>query len=121
MSAQTFMEAFAPAEARYRAEVYKATWGHLAPKRHKTYRGHVVFAFGCFGNDHLNATVIECEMGVDASPWFFDALTDFLATFGGDEAIGLHRWDGTFRNYEFKGAVRRIDVASITAGEGDKT
>lgn len=109
MTAQSMVEAFAPVEAHYRAQVYKATWGHLAPRRHKAYSGHIVFAVGCFGSDPLNPTVIACEIGLDSSPWFFDALTDFVASLKGDEG-GVYRWDGTFKNYEFKGSVRRLKL-----------
>jgi hypothetical protein len=111
MSAQTIADVFAPVEAHYRAQVLKATWGHLAPAKNKTYRGHAIFAFGCFGSDCLNPTVLECEIGLDSSPWFYDALIEFLGTFGGDDATGgVYRWDGTFRNYEFKGSVRRLPL-----------
>lgn len=114
MSAQTMYEAFAPVEAAYRARVYEATWGHLAPKKHKAYRGHIIFALGCFGNDPLNPTVLTCEIGLDSSPWFFEAVTDFVASTGGEEG-GVYRWDGTFRNYEFKGSVRRLSLGDNLA------
>ncbi len=109
MSAQSMADAFAPVEALYRARVIESTWGHLAPLKNKTYSGHMVFALGCFGSDALNPTVLECEIGLDSSPWFYDAMIDFLSSLGGDEG-GVYRWDGTFRNYEFKGTVRRIPL-----------
>lgn len=112
MSAQTMADAWAPIEANYRAKVYEATWGHLAPRKNKSYRGHIVFALGCFGNDHLNPTVLECEIGLDSSPWFFDALIEFLESLGGHEG-GVYRWDGTFRNYIFKGTVNRL-ILTVT-------
>ena len=75
MSSQTIADAFEPALMRYKTEVMKQTWGHLAPKRNRTYKGHMVFVVGCFGSDHLNPTAIECEFeGLDSSPWFFDHL-----------------------------------------------
>lgn len=111
MSAQTFADVFAPVEALYRAKVLAATWGHLAPRRHKAYSGHVIFAVGCFGNDPLNPTVLVCDIGLDSSPWFFDALTDFVASLETDEG-GVYRWDGTFKNYEFKGVVRRLSLSN---------
>ncbi len=107
MSAQSMADAFAPVEARYRAQVYKETWGHLAPRKNKVYRGYVIFALGCFDSGHLNPTVLSCEIGIDDSPWFFDALHEFLRTLKGDEG-GVYRWDGTFKNYNFTGSVRRI-------------
>ena len=116
MSAQTIHDAFEPVMARYRSEQMKATWGHLAPKRNKKYRGFIVFAIGCFGSDHLNPTVLSCELkDLDSSPWFYDALMDFLS----DQQecdneksafkIGnVYRFDGFFRNYEFVGTMRRL-------------
>lgn len=102
-------DVFAPVEARYRAQVLKATWGHLAPRRHKAYSGHVVFAVGCFGSDPLNPVALECEIGLDSSPWFFDAMEDFMQSLKCEEG-GVYRWDGVFKNYEFKGTVRRLNL-----------
>lgn len=109
MSAQSMADAFAPVEARYHAQVLESTWGHLAPRKNKKYRGHVVFALGCFGSDYLNPTVLVCEIGLDGSPWFFEALMDFLRSLEGDEG-GVYRWDGIFRNYEFSGSFRRLPL-----------
>lgn len=54
---------------KYKAEVMAHTWGHLAPKKNKAYRGHIVFAIGCFGSDHLNPTALACEFSdLDSSP-----------------------------------------------------
>lgn len=103
-------EAFAPAERKYRSQVLQNTWGHLAPKRNKQYTGYIVFAVGCFGSDPLNPTVIQCDFGdLDSSPWFYDALTEFV----GDEANrgeagNVYRFDGTFKNFEFEGTIRRL-------------
>lgn len=111
MSAQSMHDAWAPIEAHYRAEVFKATWGHLAPRKNKSYRGHIIFALGCFGDDALNPTVLTCEIGIEGSPWFFDAMVEFLASLKGEEGA-VYRWDGTFRNYEFNGSVRRLRYPS---------
>lgn len=109
MSAYSMDQAWAPITAHYRAEVFKATWGHLAPRKNKTYRGQVTFALGCYGSDELNPTVLECTIEIDDSPWFFDAMIEFLESLKG-EGGGVYRWDGTFKNYDFKGTVRRIPL-----------
>lgn len=108
MSAQNIAEAFALAEARYKAAVMEETWGHLAPKKNKTYKGFIVFAVGCYGNDPLNPVILLCEFkDLDASPWFFDAMSDFLANH--KEEIGnVYRFDGSFRNYLFKGKIKGV-------------
>lgn len=128
MSAQTMAEAFAPVDAHYHAQVMEATWGHLSPKRNKTYRGYFVFAVGCFGDDPLNPTVLSCEFkDLDDSPWFFDSLADFIGadqfsypSFDGERMIetprqfpegGVYRFDGIFRNYKFKGTFRQLNLA----------
>jgi len=121
MSHSSFANAFAASEIDYRAKLLKQTWGNLAPKRDKTYKGHILFAVGCFGDDPLNPTILESEFrGLDSSPWFFDALSEFLSA---DQhcAAGrcrfragcVYRFDGTFRNYIFKGSLR---VVILTAG-----
>lgn len=111
MSHACLADAFAPAEASYRAAVLASTWGHLAPKKNRTYKGHVVFAIGCFDCGDLNPTALECEFGtLDSSPWLYDALSEFMRSLGG-EVGGVYRWDGTFKNYEFTGEVRRLRLA----------
>lgn len=109
--------------------VCKETWGHLAPKRNVTYSGVIRFAVGVFGDDDLNPTPIECELknGDDelhSSPWFYDALADLLGDwaaagrYGNEPAIatpveagGVYEWRGTFRNYKFRGQLRRMTLA----------
>ena len=108
MSHQCFADAFDPAEARYKAQVMNDTWGHLAPKKNRTYQGYVVFAIGCFDSGELNPTALECEFnGLDSSPWFYDALVELMQSIE-TEVGGVYRWEGTFRNYEFNGQVRRV-------------
>jgi hypothetical protein len=120
MSHACIGDAFAPAEALYRAAVMADTWGHLAPMKNRTYRGHIVFAVGCLGSDDLNPTCLEFELktrggdDLDSSPWFFDALEDFMQSFE-TEAGGVYRWDGTFRNYTFAGTLTRMKLTDSEA------
>lgn len=113
MSAQTMAEVFAPVEARYHAQVLKETWGHLAPIKNRKYKGHIIWALGCFGSEHLNPTVLQYDLkGVDgndleSSPWFFDAMIDFLQEQSRAEGT-LWRFDGFFRNYEFVGVIQQL-------------
>lgn len=104
-------EAWAPMEARNREIVMGNTWGHLAPKKNKTYRGRVVYAVGCFGSDDLNPTAIVSEWGrLDSSPWFYDALAEFLSDAPPElrKAGCVYEWTGTFRNYAFDGQCREL-------------
>lgn len=115
MSAQTQKEVYAPIEARHRAQVMKMTWGHLAPRKNKAYRGHIVFAVGCFGDDPLNPTMLSAEFkGLDDSPWFFDAMRDFTEAQKGDPG-NVYRFDGTFRNYDFVGKITTVYSSAAEA------
>lgn len=104
--------------AEYHAVVVKATWGHLAPSKNKTYHGHLTFALGIFGSDDLNPTALECEFKtqrsetLDSSPWFFDAMTDFMQSLE-CEAGGVYQFVGTFRNYKFEGTIRRMQLSAV--------
>lgn len=110
--------------------VAKETWGHLAPRKNVAYAGFVRFAVGCFGSDKLNPTVLHYELKsrrheLDSSPWFYEALEELLqdwaaaGRFGHDplpddwpkiEPGGVYEWRGTFRNYAFKGTLRRMTL-----------
>ena len=107
MSHSEFAHAFDTHEANYRARVLEETWGHLAPKENKTYRGHIIFADSVFQNE---VCVLECEFGkLDSSPWFYDALMEFLHA--AEHKPGtVWRWDGTFRNYQFTGKIRQLTL-----------
>jgi hypothetical protein len=119
MSAQTMADVWAPVDAHYRQQVLKETWGHLAPKKNRKYKGFIVFAIGCFGSDHLNPTVLSCELkDLESSPWFYEALCEWLSDQQecDDEKsafkIGnVYRFDGFFRNYEFVGEFRQLRMS----------
>jgi hypothetical protein len=82
---------------------------HLAPKKNRTYRGKVIWALGCFGSDNLNPMPLVCEFdGLCSSPWFYDALIDFLHEHSTEEGT-LWRFDGIFRNYKMKGTIRQLN------------
>ncbi len=108
MSAQSIHDAFAVAEEHYATLVMKDTWGHLAPKKNKTYKGRIVYAVGCFGSDDLNPTPIVCEFdGLDGSPWFFDAINEFIQSQDNNPGC-VYEFKGGFRNYHFTGTVSKV-------------
>lgn len=110
--------AFEKCEEKYRQEVLADTWGHLAPKRNKAYRGRIVFATGCFGDDPLNPVALFCEFAdLDSSPWFFDAMSEFLSEQDTEPGM-VYEFTGTFRNYAFKGKTKTLLNSNIT---GDLT
>lgn len=106
MSHQNLAEAFQVWEAQYRADVIAATWGHLAPRERKTYSGYIVFAVPEY--DSGNPCIVQADFkGLEDSPWLYDAMVSFAEQ---AHRAGVYRFDGTFRNYEFKGDIRRIST-----------
>lgn len=105
MSKATFEKVFAPIEARYKAKVMEATFGHLAPKKDKEYTGFIVYSIAA---DGLFCLIDYNFKKLPGSPWFYDALQDFI----GDNAKKkgrVYRFDGTFCNFIFAGKVKEIN------------
>jgi hypothetical protein len=107
MSSQTIADAFAPAIARYKAQVIESTWGHLAPKKNKSYSGWIVFSIAA---DGLYCLIDYDFKKLDGSPWFYDALQDFIGD-NAKERGKVYRFDGTFCNYVFEGTIRQLPTA----------
>lgn len=134
MSKATFDEAFAPIEHLYKMQVMEATWGHLAPKKGITYRGHIVWALDLYDSGYLNPKILACELpGMCDSPWFYNAMIDFLQSIHEEmfksydrtspnyqgkreqaTAGTVWRWDGTFCNYKWKGKFVQLNVPGLT-------
>jgi hypothetical protein len=100
-NAANYMDAaFAPIKLANKQAVYKATWGHLAPKRNRTYQGYIVFTISAFGD----MVVVDADFaGLPDSPWLFDAVNEFAFE---DEKLvhgAVYKFVGTFRNYRFDG------------------
>jgi len=99
-------------------------WGHMAPKKNKTYPGRIIFAAGCFDSGDLNPVALTCEFkGLSSSPWFYDCLNEFLMTHASeqrDKKMSLegkvYIFEGTFRNYVFKGEVRQLALMDGARG-----
>lgn len=104
----TFGDTLAAIDAHNHEVANYETWGHLAPKKNKTYRGRVVYAIGCFGSDRLNPTTLVSEWnGLDSSPWFYEALHDWLGEQENAEGC-VYELIGSFRNYVFAGTRRLL-------------
>ena len=101
--------------------VQAATWGHLAPVKDRTYRGRIVFAIGCYDSGDLNPTPLLVELrGLDSSPWFYQALHEFLSDLTEDPPVKdprggrgakdgcVFEWNGSFCNYEFVGTIKLL-------------
>ena len=100
-------DAFAPATECYKIAVRRNTWGHLAPVKNKSYRGFILFANSAYDG----AVLLDSDFaGLEDSPWLYDAMIEFMHDyFTGcivrEEFGRIYRFDGVFRNYEFKGRV----------------
>lgn len=125
-----YMEAaMQPALEKYRCDVLEDTWGHLAPKRNIIYRGKITFALGCYDSGHLNPTILDATLvsrkygELSDSPWFYDAVNDFLSDSICDHTVwdkeengwkrklhvgNVYQFEGYFRNYEFVGTIKNV-------------
>jgi hypothetical protein len=88
-------DAFAEAEAIYRAQVIGETWGHLAPRPQKQYTGYLIFACGVYGD--IVALQAEFEDLPD-SPWFYEDMQEYISrVVMATEGRGfIYRFDGTY-------------------------
>lgn len=107
-------DAFAPAEAHYKAQVTNETWGHLAPEPRRKYNGFILFAHAAYGD----LTVIDYRFkNLEDSPWFCEDLHEFINGIAGEKPQGrIYRFDGTYMKYKngshsFSGKVRRVMLA----------
>jgi len=99
-----YMEAaMAPAEANHRQAVLRSTFGHLAPKKHKTYRGSIVFGYGEYDSGSLNPTILQDNMGIEGSPWWYDEINEFIRTIhpDGGPCGAVFEVYATWRNYHW--------------------
>ena len=104
-------EAFGPAEAKYKARVLAATFGHLAPKPMRTYQGQILFAYGEYGD------IVPIKVSFDGlpdSPWFFEDMQDFICKRVKRQGQ-VYRFVGTYRKGKdgegrFCGRVRMVRI-----------
>jgi len=67
-------DAFGGAEAHYKSIVIHQTWGHLYPDKPQ-YKGKVRLAKQLYCSS--NVEVLDEKDLPDASPWWYDAITEF--------------------------------------------
>lgn len=97
-------DAFAPIEKENKRIVMENTWGHLAPQKNKTYLGFITF---CWASDGTLCPIDYDFDGLEGSPWLYDAIIDFIKE-NAKEQGKVYRFDGTIKNYKFKGEVTRL-------------
>ncbi len=91
----------------------QGTWGHLAPKKGRTYKGTMIYAHGGYGDIVLLDAKFE---KVSDSPWLFEAMQEYLGEHC--EAEGVYKWEGQFTvrdegSYCFGGEIKRLDFKDI--------
>lgn len=104
-------DAFAPAEARYKAQVMYATWGHLYPQLGHRYHGKIIFGIAAYGGDCF---ILSADWGdLPDSPILFETMQSVFDKISIGER-GLWEWEGELICYKnqktrlTKGKVRRI-------------
>jgi hypothetical protein len=104
-------QAFEPVNRHYANQVAQQTWGHLAPKRRRYYRGTIIFCHGEYGDRELIRVRFP---KLDDSPWLFEGLHDFIQS-RKTRPGNVYRFEGTYRfckngAHQFSGKVRRIII-----------
>lgn len=85
-------------------DVYKDTWGHLAPNKNMRYKARIVFAIGCYESGYLNPTPICVEIeDLHDSPWLYEDVIDYLHTIGEMPEGTIWEFDGYYENRIFEG------------------
>jgi hypothetical protein len=85
----SFQSACEEWDARQRAEQIWDTFGHLAPKKGKKYRGKMLYATGCY----RDTIIIKSEFDeLESSPWRYQAEHDYAYENG--QAAGVYLFIG---------------------------
>jgi hypothetical protein len=108
--------ALAPVKLANKIAIMKSTWGHLAPRRNKIYRGYIVFSKSAYGEE----IIIDADfVDLPDSPWIFEAMRDFC--FPDDDSLldgAVYRFQGTLRNYTFSGIRRVLYAPNVPPASG---
>jgi hypothetical protein len=87
---------FGEYEARYRARVMHATWGHLEQKRGEIQTGYFVFTIAAYGGSH---EILASDWGdLDDSPGLYTVMMDYIAKHG--ERGVVTRLEGHVRRFK---------------------
>lgn len=82
-------------------KVREDTFGHLAPKTRRSYKGTILIAESVYPGQ--GRTIIRTDFpGLESSPWFYYAMCDYVCDLEGIEDGNLYRWTGTYRFYRTK-------------------
>ncbi|HDZ13421.1 hypothetical protein LCGC14_0621980 [marine sediment metagenome] len=98
---------------RKKKQVMRETFGHLAPKEGRTYKGYMIWAYGRWGDIILLEAAFE---NLNDSPWLFEAMQEHVGEHLNGE--GIYKWEGHFSKIEegsycFGGKIKRLDFKDI--------
>ena len=105
-NAKTWAETLAPIDAHNREVANQDTWGHLAPVKNTTYKGEILFCKSEYCSGSI--TLISSKFELNSSPWFYDAIYEFLYSFKNLEEGTVYKLNATFRNYRWWGVPIKI-------------
>ena len=97
---------------RKTAEVMEDTWGHLAPKKKKSYHGYMIYTHSAYGDIVLIDDSFAC---LGSSPRLFADMQDFIGDNCGERGT-IYKWEGEYRTNKkgycgfFKGTIKKIKV-----------
>lgn len=91
-----------------------ATFGHLAPKPKKYYKGYIVFTLTAFGD----TCIIDFDFkDLEASPWFNIDVLDYITNYTDKvkKDFAVIKWHGNYKKYKngkanFKGIFKEVDL-----------
>lgn len=98
-------------ERRYKNAALVDTWGHLAPAPDKIFNGFLIWTYGEWG--HISP-VKQCFIGLEDSPWFFDALNEFICKKSKKQG-SIYRFDGSVKMckngvFKFSGKTKVVVI-----------
>lgn len=98
---------------RKRQSVMQDTWGHLGPKKGRSYNGYIIWAYGRYGDIVLLDATFE---NLNDSPWLYEAMEEYIGE--NLDGEGIYKWEGRFKKlnegcYCFGGEIKRLDFKDI--------
>jgi len=99
----------------YHLIVQADTFGRLAPKQKKVYKGFIVYAKTAYGQ----AEIIDSEFkNLDDSPWLHEHLNEFIFKHSTKVKShwGVYKWVGTYELFKngnplFKGKIKKMKLS----------
>ena len=101
---------------RKHQEGMQDTWGHLAPKKGRSYKGYMIWAYSGYGD----ITLLDAAFKkLSDSPWLYEAMQEYIGE--NLDGEGVYKWLGQFSKvdddcYCFGGKIERLDFKDLFTG-----